>query len=139
MCLTVRFPFVQLAVITLDSIILLGRNDVEILYMMGMPYCWSSIVIGYFQGVQHLLKAVVAILGVPVLQLFVSDACMGMLGSVSGAASNLLMAVANTSFALWFGTARNSIILGGCPLNGPLSVMKYPTRESPRRDAAFPY
>ena len=107
MCLTVRVPFVQLAVITLDSIILLGRNDVEILYMMGMPYCWSSIVIGYFQGVQHLLKAVVAILGVPVLQLFVSDACMGMLGSVSGAASNLLMAVANTSFALWFGTARH--------------------------------
>ena len=28
--------------------------------------------------------------------------------------------------------------LGGCPFNGPLSVMKYPTRESPRRDAAFP-
>ena len=29
-------------------------------------------------------------------------------------------------------------ILGGCPFNGPLSVMKYPTRESPRRDAASP-
>ena len=28
--------------------------------------------------------------------------------------------------------------LGGCPFNGPLSVMKYPTRESPRRDAASP-
>ena len=26
--------------------------------------------------------------------------------------------------------------LGGCPFNGPLSVMKYPTRESPRRDDA---
>ena len=30
------------------------------------------------------------------------------------------------------------LILGGCPFNGPLSVMKYPTRESPRRDAASP-
>ena len=33
-----------------------------------------------------------------------------------------------------------SIILGGCPFNGlwPLSGMKYPTRESPRRAAASP-
>ena len=31
-----------------------------------------------------------------------------------------------------------SLLLGGCPFNGPLSVMKYPTRESPRRDAASP-
>ena len=31
-----------------------------------------------------------------------------------------------------------NILLGGCPFNGPLSVMKYPTRESPRRDAASP-
>ena len=31
------------------------------------------------------------------------------------------------------------IILGGCPFNGrPLSGMKYPTRESPPRDAASP-
>ena len=31
-------------------------------------------------------------------------------------------------------------ILGGCPFNGrrPLSGMKYPTRESPHRDAASP-
>ena len=29
-------------------------------------------------------------------------------------------------------------ILGGCPFNGPLSVMKYPARESPRRDVASP-
>ena len=28
--------------------------------------------------------------------------------------------------------------LGGCPFNGPLGVLKYPTRESPRRDAASP-
>ena len=31
-----------------------------------------------------------------------------------------------------------SDVLGGCLFNGPLSVMKYPTRESPRRDAASP-
>ena len=31
------------------------------------------------------------------------------------------------------------VILGGCPFNGrPLSGMKYPTRESPPRDAASP-
>ena len=29
-------------------------------------------------------------------------------------------------------------LLGGCPFNGPLSGIKYPTRESPRRDAASP-
>ena len=28
--------------------------------------------------------------------------------------------------------------LGGCPFNAPLSGMKFPTRESPRRDAASP-
>ena len=27
-------------------------------------------------------------------------------------------------------------VLGGCPFNGPLSGMKYPSCESPRRDAA---
>ena len=33
-----------------------------------------------------------------------------------------------------------SNLLGGCPFNGrrPLSGMKYPTRESPHRDAASP-
>ena len=36
------------------------------------------------------------------------------------------------------GNIVNMHQLGGCPFNGPLSVMKYPTRESPRRDAASP-
>ena len=31
-----------------------------------------------------------------------------------------------------------SQVLGGCPFNGPVRVMKYPTRESQRRDAASP-
>ena len=31
-----------------------------------------------------------------------------------------------------------SVILDGCPFNGPLNVMKYPTLESPRRDTVSP-
>ena len=38
----------------------------------------------------------------------------------------------------WVGNCTHRRKLGGCPFNGPLSVMKYPTRESPRRDAASP-
>ena len=38
------------------------------------------------------------------------------------------------------GHDHHSSILGGCTFNGrrPLSGMKYPTRESPHRDAASP-
>ena len=45
---------------------------------------------------------------------------------------NIMLSV---HFVYW---SLHSKKLGGCPFNGPLSVMKYPTRESPRRDAASP-
>ena len=45
-------------------------------------------------------------------------------------------------FIIWnrseAGVSSYSSTLGGCPFNGPLSVMEYPTRGSPRRDAASP-
>ena len=54
----------MLMVVILDNIVILGRNDVDILYMLGSPFCWSSVTIGYFQAVKYLLK------GESVLQTF---------------------------------------------------------------------
>ena len=45
-----------LGVVLLDNFIILGRNDVDVLYMLGSPFCWSSVTIGYFQAVKYLLK-----------------------------------------------------------------------------------
>ena len=44
----------------------------------------------------------------------------------------------NCAYWSTFYVSPNKVALGGCPFNGPLSAMKYPTRESPRRDAASP-
>ena len=40
---------VMLVPVIMDDLILLGRNDVDTLYMLAVPFCWTSIVIGLFQ------------------------------------------------------------------------------------------
>ena len=92
-----------LLVFTFDSLIVLGRNDVDVLYMMGMPFCWPSVVIGYYQALRYVLQAAVGLVCFPVMQLWFSDSCLGFVGTVSGIASNALMAINLNSLLLWFG------------------------------------
>lgn len=41
--------FLMLIAVVMDEIILLGRTDVDTLYMLAIPFCWSSVYIGYYQ------------------------------------------------------------------------------------------
>lgn len=38
-----------LIVFVFESLIVLGRNDVDLLYIVGAPFCWTSVIVGYFQ------------------------------------------------------------------------------------------
>ena len=102
-----------LVVFAADSMVVIGRNDVDVLYMLGLPFCWTSVVIGYYQGIKYTLKAIMDTLGVRCMLYCFSDVLVGIIGSIAGIIGNLIMAVAVNSVMLWVGKYIFSGSVGG--------------------------
>ena len=92
-----------LIVFIAESLIVLGRNDVDLLYIVGIPFCWTSIVVGYFQASGFLLKALAGFMLIPVLQLWLSTTTICFIGCVFGLVSSVVMTLADTGYLLWTG------------------------------------
>ena len=92
-----------LMVFVFESLIALGRNDVDLLYIVGTPFCWTSVMVGYFHASGFLLKAVAAFLLIPVMQLWMSNCSISFFGCALGVAGSVVMTIADTSYMLWTG------------------------------------
>ena len=92
-----------LLVFIAESLIVLGRNDVDLLYIVGVPFCWTSVMVGYFQASGFLLKALAGFMLIPVLQLWLSTTTICFIGCGFGLVSSLVMTLADTGYLLWTG------------------------------------
>ena len=79
------------------------RRTLEVLYQLGMPFCWGPKKIGYFAALSNIGQGVFAIGIVALLQKCLSDVSIGMLASFSNACSLVLEGCAYTDVMLYLG------------------------------------
>ena len=79
------------------------RRSLEVLYQLGMPFCWGPKKIGYFAALTNVGQSVASIGLVTLLQKCLSDVSIGMLASFSNACSLVLEGFANTDLLLYLG------------------------------------
>ena len=79
------------------------RRTLEVLYQLGMPFCWGPKKIGYFAALSNVGQSVFAIGIVALLQKCLSDVSIGMLASFSNACSLVLEGFAYTDVMLYLG------------------------------------
>ena len=79
------------------------RRTLEVLYQLGMPFCWGPKKIGYFAALSNVGQSVFAIGIVALLQKCLSDVSIGMLASFSNACSLVLEGLAYTDVMLYLG------------------------------------
>lgn len=79
-----------LIILWFTTMILLGLVNVETLYLLGPPFNFSSISLGYFLAEVAVLNAVGPVLAILLLQRYCSDITVGILASISGIAGYLL-------------------------------------------------
>ncbi|KAL4237675.1 hypothetical protein ACF0H5_002389 [Mactra antiquata] len=78
-----------------------GRYSVEPIYQLGAPFCMSSTKIGYFATLRNLVQQAVGMSMIRVLQMFLSDETIGMIGCVSFAGGMLTEGLAKTETMLY--------------------------------------
>ncbi|ELU12922.1 hypothetical protein CAPTEDRAFT_198722 [Capitella teleta] len=90
----------MLVAVLMDNIIILGRTDVDTLFFLAVPFCWTSIIIGYFQLLKYTFKAVFG-LSVKCWANCVSDAIIATGGALFGMGCQILQGLATVPLELW--------------------------------------
>ena len=99
-----RFQLGMLLLISVIlSIILLSMVNLETLYVLGPPYCFTSVKIGYFIALFSLIGVVAPVIAIPLFQLCITDDMFGIFASLSGLAAYLLQGLATNSTQLFLG------------------------------------
>lgn len=100
----------------LVSVILTGRIDSDTLYMLGSPFYFSAILIGYYMAFQSLCIVLSDVLGVPLLlRAGMSDIGLGLVSGISGLCGGVLQAFSVSTIMLFFG--KLFVMLFFCKFN----------------------
>lgn len=97
----------------------LGRVSVETLYQLNKPFCWDSVLLGWFTGVRIISSYVIGLVLIRVLQCCVSVEFIALIGASSHFGAFILEAFAEESFELFlvpvvsFGSAMVAPIMRG--------------------------
>lgn len=106
---------VCLSIIFLVAFSNIGRTSVDTLYELNSPFCWDSVLIGWYATLRSLCHIIIGIGSVRLFQFCLSDESIAMLGSISFVGSAIQEALAETD-----------IILFTVPLTGAGSIMSAP-------------
>ena len=79
------------------TIITINRGSMETLYFLGRPFCWGPSKIGLFSMVRHAAKTACGLVSIWFLQKFLSNAAIGMIGSMSSIISYTIEGLATTT------------------------------------------
>jgi MFS family permease len=106
-----RFQLALLLIISMIlSVMLLGMVDLETLYVLGPPYCFTSVQIGYFIALFSLIGVVAPVMAIPLFQLCVTDDIFGIMASLSGLIAFLLQGLATNTTQLFFGKSHCQVL-----------------------------
>lgn len=83
------------------TIITINRGNMETLYFLGRPFCWGPSKIGIFSMVRHLSKTVCGLASIWLLQKYLSNATIGMIGSFSSIVSYTVEGLATTTLMIY--------------------------------------
>lgn len=78
-----------------------GRSSVEPLYQLNAPFCWSPEKLGYYGALRSALQQMFGMGMIKVLQFFISDEAVALLGCVSFAAAYTLEGLAKTDTVMY--------------------------------------
>ncbi|XP_033744450.1 proton-coupled folate transporter-like [Pecten maximus] len=93
-----------------------ARSDIEILYTLNFPFCWSSVKIGYYRAAKDFVQMVVGVILIKLLHFCTSDEIICILGCVSGIASMLIMGFASNDWMLYLATGLGIMCIVPLPL-----------------------
>lgn len=102
MCSLLIFLCVQFGV--------LGRVSVETLYELNKPFCWNSVLLGWFMGVRIISSYVIGLVLIRVLRCCVSVEFIALIGASSHMGAFILEAFAEESYELFLGKLSRKII-----------------------------
>ena len=99
------FVFVMLiGVFFLTQMTFIGLTDVEYLFALGEPLCWSSELVGYFSAVMISLNGLASLLVAPLLsRIGVSDHIIVAIGLISGIVMLTIVGVAAITWEMFLG------------------------------------
>ena len=80
-----------------------NRSSIETLYLLGMPFCWTPTLIGYFSLARNAGQLVIGLGSVKLLQIFLSNEAIGIISSMSCIASLILEALARSELLMYMG------------------------------------
>ncbi|XP_061182235.1 proton-coupled folate transporter-like [Saccostrea echinata] len=113
-----RYVFSLLILICVELGVL-GRSNVETLYQLNRPFCWSSVLLGWFMGIRIVSSYILGAVLIRILQCCVSVEFIALVGASSHMAAFILEAFAEESFELFlvpvvgFGSAMIAPIMKG--------------------------
>ncbi|XP_072044819.1 proton-coupled folate transporter-like [Amphiura filiformis] len=91
-----------LVILILRMVVFYSLPSLTLLYGLGVPFCWDSILVGFFSAGQYIIGAVGMLIGGKLLSKVFSEPTLMQLGFVSSMLSILLIALANTTIAFFF-------------------------------------
>ena len=80
-----------------------GRSNVETLYQLNAPFCWDSVLIGWYLAIRLAAQTIIGVMLLRLCMCCIGDELLGMFGAFSSAASFIMEAFATTSPQLILG------------------------------------
>ena len=93
----------SLSIVFFTCLVTLGRTDVQIFYLLDVPFCWSPVLIGYFGAMFMLIAAPAAVLMTKLTQSTFGDSGLMLIGTISGVAYQAVMAFSVTTLLVFMG------------------------------------
>ncbi|XP_021362461.1 solute carrier family 46 member 3-like [Mizuhopecten yessoensis] len=92
------------------------RSDIEILYSLNFPFCWSSVKIGYYRAVKDFVQMFIGVMVIKLLHVCTTDEIICIIRCISGIASLVLMAFASNDWMMYLATALGVMCIVPIPL-----------------------
>ncbi|XP_060800216.1 proton-coupled folate transporter isoform X2 [Neoarius graeffei] len=106
-----------------------GSRELYVLYELSTPLCWDSELIGYGSAAQH-MTYLTSLLGLRILQCFLDDSGVAILGLVSNMAGLVVFSMANTTGLMFTGYGLCFLIMASTPvLRSKLSKLVDPSEQ----------
>ena len=100
-----------LAIAFCTCAVTLGRGDVLLIYLLDAPFCWSSVLIGYFGAVFMLICVPTSVLLIKLTQPKLSDSHLLLIATVSTAAYQAVVVFSRTTPFMFMGRCNHCLCI----------------------------